>query len=159
MTDRAVAVRTAVFPRDTATVSRLAAAYHSQTESEKVVRALTDGDAPLPERYAREIAEPATAFHGRRVVIASVGDDDCGMVVVAATPTGTDVSRLWTTPDARGHGVGAALVTAAIDDAAVPVRLSVWEWREPAIRLYRRLGFEPVASWDDREKMVCLERR
>ncbi|WP_307486502.1 GNAT family N-acetyltransferase [Microbacterium trichothecenolyticum] len=75
------------------------------------------------------------------------------------SPTATDISRLWTTPRARGHGVGATLVAAAVDGAVPPVRLSVWDWREPATRLYRRFGFEPVPSWDDRARLVCLERR
>ncbi|MDQ1124760.1 GNAT family N-acetyltransferase [Microbacterium trichothecenolyticum] len=159
VTAPAVTVRTAVFPRDTDVVSALVGAYLRQTEREKVERGLTAADAPLPERYAREIAEPATAFRDSRVLIASVGAEDCGMVVVATSPTATDISRLWTTPRARGHGVGATLVAAAVDGAVPPVRLSVWDWREPATRLYRRFGFEPVPSWDDRAGLVCLERR
>ncbi|MDQ1136027.1 GNAT superfamily N-acetyltransferase [Microbacterium sp. SORGH_AS 1204] len=159
MTPGAVAVRTAVFPRDADVVSALVASYLRQTESEKAERGLAAADAPLPGHYAREIADPAAAFDRRRVLLAAVDGEDCGIVVVTTSPDATEVSRLWTTPTARGKGVGAALIAAAVEGAVTPVRLSVWEWRGDALRLYRRLSFAPVPSWDDREGLVCLERR
>jgi len=39
------------------------------------------------------------------------------------------------------------------------VLLSVWEWREPALRMYRTAGFGVVSSWDERPGLRCLELR
>ena len=60
--------------------------------------------------------------------------------------------------DARGRGVGSALTDTAIAATAGPLRLSVWDWRSAALRLYGSRGFERVASWDERPRMVCMER-
>ncbi len=52
---------------------------------------------------------------------------------------------LMVAKDARGHGVGRALLQAAVDwstDAAIrKLELHVFPWNEPAIRLYERFGF------------------
>lgn len=149
-------VRTAVFPDDHAIVSALVGAYLRRTEAEKAERGLVAEDTPLADRYAREIADPATAFAGRRVLIAEIDGVASGVVVVAASRTGTEISRLWTDPSARGRGVGTALLDAALEHAPRPVRLSVWRWREPAIALYRRRGFQIAPSWDDRPELLCL---
>lgn len=70
--------------------------------------------------------------------------------------------RLWTDPGLRGRGVASALLGAALAQAAEhgvhTVRLSVWEWRTGAIALYERLGFTVTRSWDERERLVCMER-
>jgi ribosomal protein S18 acetylase RimI-like enzyme len=54
------------------------------------------------------------------------------------------------------------VLDAALRDAedlgASAVRLSVWEWREGAVRLYGSRGFERVSSWDDRERLLCMVR-
>ncbi len=151
-------VRTAVFPRDAAAVSGLLGDYLRRTESEKAERGLATPGAALAARYAREIDDPAAAFAGNRVLVATVDGVDCGIVVVRISPVAVELSRLWTTPPARGRGVGSALLDTALADAVTPVRLSVWRWRDDAVRLYRRRGFTVVASWDDRPDLICLER-
>ncbi|MGX9900933.1 hypothetical protein ACW0JT_15655 [Arthrobacter sp. SA17] len=45
----------------------------------------------------------------------------------------------------------------AEDFPSQAVRLTVWPWREPALRSYRRLGFVDVQSWDSRSGLVCME--
>jgi len=152
-----VTIREAVFPRDAAAVSALVGAYLRQTEAEKGERGLA-ADI-FPERYAREIYDPAAAFAGRHALIATVDGADVGLVVSSTVPEGTELSRVWTDPRARGRGVGTALLTAALNGAVRPVRLSVWDWREPAVRMYRAAGFEVVPSWDDRPGLMCLELR
>jgi GNAT superfamily N-acetyltransferase len=151
-------VRLAEFPRDRTAVARLLSAYLRATEAEKAQHGLVAADAPLPDRYAREIANPEEALAGRCVLIATRDGADCGVVVVSKASEAAEISRFWTTPTVRGRGVGAALLRAAVNHAGRPVRLSVWSWRDPAIRLYRRHGFEVVPPWDDRPDLVCLER-
>lgn len=153
-----VVVRTARFPRDAAAVAALVGEYLHRTELEKAERGLVASGAPLPARYAREIDAPAKAFVAARVLLASVDGVDSGVVVVRATPRATELSRFWTAPSARGRGVGSALLDAALSGTDTPVRLSVWRWRDDAVRLYRGRGFEVVASWDDRADLLCLER-
>jgi len=137
-------------------LSALLEAYHLQTESEKGV-AVADA-SELPDRYRAEVSDPRTAFAGDTVLLALAGDVAVGCLVVA----GSEIKRLWTNPDARGHGVATALLDAALAFAAESgvdtVRLSVWQWRTGAISLYERLGFTVTDSWDARDELVCMER-
>lgn len=151
-------VRTAVFPRDAAAVSALIGDYLRRTESEKAERGFASPGAPLAARYVREIEDPVRAFAADRVLIAALDGVDCGIVVVHTSPEGAELSRFWTSPAARGRGVGSALLDAALSDTATRVRLSVWRWRDDPVRLYLRRGFEVVASWDNRPDLLCLER-
>lgn len=148
-------VRPALFPRDAETVGALVGGYLRQTEAEKGERGLAE--ETFPERYGREIHDPETAFDGRVVLVAALDGEDVGLIVSTATASGTELSRFWTDPRGRGRGVGSALLTAALRTVARPVRLSVWEWREPALRMYRAAGFDIVPSWDGRPGLVCLE--
>ena len=73
---------------------------------------------------------------------------DVGLAVVAPTSDDPSVAGLysvWVAPDARGHGVGAALVAAAFEHAkaagARRVVLDVGVANGPARRLYERAGF------------------
>ena len=76
-----------------------------------------------------------------------------------------DLLRVIVHPDARGQGVGASLTRAGLDwGAAVGARRMLLEVRpdnEPAVTLYRRLGFEPVSTrrnyyGPDRHALVML---
>ncbi|MFD7323048.1 hypothetical protein ACFV9D_18455 [Streptomyces sp. NPDC059875] len=46
----------------------------------------------------------------------------------------------------------------ATSAGAHTVRLSVRLWREHALALNRKLGFDTVAPWDDRPGLLCLEK-
>ncbi|GEC76270.1 GNAT family N-acetyltransferase [Microbacterium maritypicum] len=140
-------------------------AYLQQTELEKSLQehgAAPDPVPPLPERYLREVEDPAAAYAAHRVRVALLGARVVGVVVLSVRDEVAEVKRLWAEPAARGRGVGSALLDAALDDAAVlgavQVRLSVWDWRDGPVRLYESRGFERVPSWDDRERLVCMVR-
>lgn len=152
-----VDIREASFPEDEASVSALLGDYLRQTEAEKGDHGLAPRAGVLPDRYAREISDPKKSLAGMRVLVASVDSADCGIIVVTRTAGASEVKRFWTTPPARGHGVGSALIREALRDASRPVRLSVWDWREPAILLYRKLGFSPAAPWDARDRLLFFE--
>ncbi|MGM1018457.1 MAG: GNAT family N-acetyltransferase [Actinomycetota bacterium] len=154
----AIVVREATFPHDSASVSALLDDYLRQTEAEKAERGLAPRVSTLPDRYLREVTHPAESLNGTRVFVARVEGEDCGIAVVSMSTSGaSEVKRFWTTPPARGRGVGTALMREAIRVAGRPVRLSVWDWREPAIRMYQNLGFVNAEPWDDREGLLCFE--
>lgn len=135
----------------------LITAYHLATESEKGAPVAAPAD--LPDRYRAEVADPASAFRDDVVLLASVAATPAGCVVVTRTGDEVELKRLWVDPAHRGHGIAAALVRAAIDEAGSrPVRLSVWHWRTPAVALYQRMGFATVDPWDPRPGLVCLRR-
>ncbi|MDQ0835541.1 ribosomal protein S18 acetylase RimI-like enzyme [Streptomyces achromogenes] len=139
----------------------LLAAYHLRTEAEKGA-AVADVDA-LPERYRREIADPRTVFAADVVLVAVIGDAAVGcLVVTAPVDGGSEIKRLWTDPAVRGRGVASGLLRAALAHAAENgvgvLRLSVWAWRTGAVALYERFGFAVTESWDERDRLVCMER-
>jgi ribosomal protein S18 acetylase RimI-like enzyme len=145
-------------------VQQLLAAYLLETECEKAVRGLASAanKGVLPPRYQAEVDDPETVLAGSSVLTASTGSEVQGVVVVTRPHAGVcKIKRLWVDPNARGAGVGTVLLESAISAAkesgAAVLRLTVWAWRESAIRAYRKLGFQEVESWDERIGLVCME--
>ncbi|GGY08114.1 GNAT family N-acetyltransferase [Streptomyces minutiscleroticus] len=141
--------------------AELLEAYHLQTQAEK--GETVAGVDELPNRYRAEILDPRVAFADDVVLLALSGDTAVGCLVVTAPVNGrSELKRLWTAPAFRGSGVASGLVGAALAHAAESgvsaVRLSVWRWRAGAIALYERLGFTVTESWDERDRLVCMER-
>jgi GNAT superfamily N-acetyltransferase len=70
---------------------------------------------------------------------------------------------LYVTEAARGRGVGAALVEAALDRARERgcrrVELDTSEANEDALRLYERMGFSPSSKSDPPARDLFLGRR
>lgn len=156
-----VQVRTARLadPDDASLVSRLLADYLVATEREKGSR--LGGASALPERYQREVLMPREELARCHVLLGLVQGRPAGIVVLTpAQQRRCELKRLWTIPESRGVGVADALLTAALDLARDrhdhEVRLSVWRWREGAIRLYERRGFREVPSWESRPELVCM---
>jgi ribosomal protein S18 acetylase RimI-like enzyme len=105
--------------------------------------------APTREALARIVADPATTLF-----VARDGDHVVGMLTLALFEIPTGV-RAWIEDvvvdgAARGQGVAAQLVQAALDRAesagARTVDLTSRPDREAANRLYRRMGFEARAT-------------
>jgi ribosomal-protein-alanine N-acetyltransferase len=85
-------------------------------------------------------------------LVADGGEQVVGYVVSNVVPNhGRDIGHvkdLAVHPDARGRGVGRtllkrAIVSLSIDGAAL-VKLEVRESNDPALSLYRDVGFEPM---------------
>ena len=137
------------------------------------VRAATEVDDGLVEAFSRLIPQlsslstPPTAAELLSIIdnpnsvlfIAELaGDDDVRSVVGSLTlafyriPTGLKawIEDVIVGESARGIGVGEALNVAAIDESrqrgAKNVSLTSRSSREPANRLYQRLGFEPYET-------------
>lgn len=140
-------------------------AYLEQTGLEKnqhIPSPVRDTAALLPDRYLREVEDPALAYAEHRVLVAQLDGSVVGVVVLSERDGIAEIKRLWAVPAVRGRGVGSALLDAALRGAvglgAREVRLSVWDWREGAVRLYESRGFERVPSWDERERLICMVR-
>lgn len=87
------------------------------------------------------------------------GGEPIGVLLLTEMPewASLDVSYVGVVPEARGRGVGRAIMVRALREAAFSgigrVTLSVDARNEPAWRLYRQLGFE---AQDEREVYLAL---
>jgi GNAT superfamily N-acetyltransferase len=139
------------------------------------IRPATPEDVPLVLRFVRELAEyerepdavEATEpmlhealFGARRVAEALIAEADgaaAGFAVFFhnfSTWTGKPgiyLEDLYVTPDARGAGVGKALLQhlagLAIDRGCARFEWAVLDWNTPAIDFYRAMGALPQDEW------------
>jgi GNAT superfamily N-acetyltransferase len=89
---------------------------------------------------------------GQHHIQARIGDDPVGSVGLFADPDEDDdtltLVAMYVAPRARGRGVADLLVGAVLEEALARGRrrvvLEVTSNNEPALRLYRRRGFEPT---------------
>jgi GNAT superfamily N-acetyltransferase len=95
-----------------------------------------DGDYQAQLRFA----ESQEAILGRRGIRAFMVHD-AGFTTLAA---GAEIDQLYVTPEARGEGIGAALLSAALRAGASEVSWVVADDEGRARALYERLGFETV---------------
>lgn len=145
--------------RDDDAVGRLIGAYLAQTEREKAIYLGTGTVEGLPEHYRVEVDDPQHAYANAMVYVAALNASIVGVVVVQQNSGTREIKRVWVDPSARGQRVGSALLDAALCLDDVPLRLTVWDWRDDAIRLYRKRGFTSVPSWETRPRLLCMERQ
>jgi GNAT superfamily N-acetyltransferase len=156
-----VTVRRANLPgADRDHVARLVGAYLWQTEREKAdhLGLALPRDGQLPRSYQAEIARPERAFADAVVFLAELNGAPVGVAVAKPEAGATEIKRLWADPQVRGRGVGSALIDAVLHATPGAVRLTVWNWRTQAQRLYRSRRFTVVPSWDPRPDLVCMLR-
>jgi GNAT superfamily N-acetyltransferase len=115
-------------------------------------------DEELPAGYKAEEVDPESAFGNASVFLAEIDAVAVGVAIARNVGAATEIKRLWADPQVRGRGIGAALLDAVLQESPGVVRLSVWDWRTPATRLYESRGFVTVPSWDGRPRLVCMER-
>jgi putative acetyltransferase len=146
---------------DAGPVGRLVGAYLRQTEREKAVNLQIPPlgqDEELPAGYKVEEEDPQSAFGNASVFLAEIDAVAVGVAIARKVGAATEIKRLWADPQVRGQGIGSALLDAVLQESPGVVRLSVWDWRTPATRLYESRGFVTVPSWDGRPRLVCMER-
>ncbi|MFC5511918.1 GNAT family N-acetyltransferase [Massilia jejuensis] len=123
--------------------------------------------AQAPEAFASTLAEEEArgdhdwawrlalgATSGRELpLVAEAGGAGAGLAWAkadAADPSLARLYQLWVAPEARGHGVGAALLAAALDWArarnALAMELGVVCGNDAARRLYARAGFREAGE-------------
>ena len=82
----------------------------------------------------------------------------------ALSATVCEIKRLYVTPEARGTGLGAALVSSIVEAAALrgyqQMNLDTLPHMHNAIQLYRRFGFEDIAPYGNHPYpgTICLGR-
>jgi GNAT superfamily N-acetyltransferase len=141
----------------------------------RAIRAATPADAPLMLRFVRELAEYERAADkvvateadlvaalaatppAMEAVIAEDGGAPLGFALFFhnySTWTGfrgVYLEDLYVTPEARGRGVGKALLAhvaaIAVERRCARFEWSVLDWNEPAIGFYRSLGAKPMDEW------------
>lgn len=140
---------------DAQEVARLIGDYLQATEAEKAAHRVATG-MTLPDQFAAEATDPATALEGDTVYVAEFSGQLIGVAVVHHA--GRELKRMWVDPVARSIGAGRALLDTAIESVDGPLRLSVWDWRTAAIALFNSRGFRDAEPWDDRVGLVCMIR-
>ena len=145
------------------------------TSSSAYIRAADPNDVPLVLQLIRELAEYermsgdvvateamlADALFGARpsaeVLIAMLDAEPVGFALffhnfsTFAGRRGVYLEDLYVRPEARGRGLGRALLQElariAIDRDCARLEWSVLDWNEPAIGFYRSLGAIAMDEW------------
>ena len=140
-----------------------------------LIRPATRADVPVILAFIRDLAEyerlphevvateaalDETLFGDRpaaEVRIATLGGEAVGFALFFHTYStflarrGLYLEDLFVRPDARGHGVGRALLAAlarlAVERGCGRLEWSVLDWNASAIGFYRALGAAPMDDW------------
>ncbi|HYI35119.1 MAG TPA: helix-turn-helix domain-containing GNAT family N-acetyltransferase [Thermoleophilaceae bacterium] len=135
--------------------------HPSHPDSERCLTAYRD---ELARRTGRDpaaslpVPEEAVQPPLGRTLVAYRGDTaiGCGALKGGKVP---EVKRLWVSAEARGVGLGWRLMEAlhaeAVDRGATRVRLDTNTALTEAVTLYRRLGYEEVAPYNDEPMSDC----
>jgi GNAT superfamily N-acetyltransferase len=99
------------------------------------------------------------------LLVARKDDEVLGCIALKRlAPQVAEIKRLYVVPQGRGFGVGKALVTAILGEAARlgyrEIKLDTLPHMAPAIVLYRSFGFEPIAPYGSfpYTDLICLGR-
>lgn len=138
-----------------------------------VARPLTDALAvELRERYGEDGAggepEPSVfaAPDGHFVVAFDNGRPVACGGLARYDERGGEIRRMYVDPEARGRGLGRAVLI-ALEDAAralgyEALRLETGDRQPEALRLYASAGFEPSPTYgpyEDDPRSVCFQKR
>lgn len=125
-----------------------------------LIRALAEYEKLAHECHADEEALGEHLFGARPFVEALVAEDEGEAVGFALffhnystflTRPGIYLEDLFVRPEARGRGIGRALLSRlaalAVERGCGRLEWSVLDWNRPAIGFYRRLGARPMEEW------------
>jgi GNAT superfamily N-acetyltransferase len=155
--------------------ARLAPDNQFMTRAKIDIRMARETDIPLILHFIQSLAEyerlrescvateeqlQATLFGdnpGAEVIIASIDDEPMGFALffhnysTFLAQRGIYLEDLFVKPEARGHGVGYALLSAlariAIERDCGRLEWAVLDWNQLAIDFYKRIGAHPLDDW------------
>ncbi|MCS6892503.1 MAG: GNAT family N-acetyltransferase [Rhodovarius sp.] len=141
-------IRQAAGAADIAAVGQLFRDYLAELGEDLSYQGVAEELAGLPGAYA----PPRGAL-----LIARAQEDGQALGCVALRPLFPpgvcEMKRLHVTPAARGRGIGRALVAAVLAAARQAGYAEIWldtlQRLEPALGLYRAMGFRPIAPYND----------
>ncbi len=99
----------------------------------------------LAQQHAAQHAHYQQHYQGMEALIVERGDTAVGRLYLYELPGDLRIVDISLLPEARGHGIGGAILRDLLADAAkrgIGVSIHV-ERNNPARSLYARLGFEP----------------
>lgn len=102
----------------------------------------------VAQQFAAQSAHYAKHYDGLSADVVLVGGEPAGRLLVARWPAEIRIVDIALLPAFRGAGAGTRLLTGLIGEAraaGLPLTIHV-ERMNPAMRLYERLGFRPVAD-------------
>ena len=104
------------------------------------------GEAPVDKLARRAAFESSIRRDDAQIVVADDHGEIVGHLWIGLAAYGVADVGMMVAADARGQGVGSALLAAAVDWArgvgAHKIALQVWPHNEAALALYRKFGFE-----------------
>ena len=105
----------------------------------------------MQEIYDRDGFVPEATWLAQYVGAGAHKIEPCGTIqAIRVSRTRANIQNIGVTPFHRGRGVGAALIVAAIAGlqhvGVTRVALEVTAVNEPAVRLYRKLGFRTTKT-------------
>lgn len=142
-----VSIRPVRQGEDLAAIADLFRAYAASLDVDLCFQGFAAELAGLPGKYAPPQGE---LFLARDAAGVAIG---CAAFRPLQEEGIAEMKRLYVTPEGRGQGLGRFLAQAVIDGAARAgygeICLDTLPSMEPAIALYRSLGFEPMKSYYD----------
>jgi GNAT superfamily N-acetyltransferase len=137
-------VAEARWPEDHDTVLALFRAYIEELDVDLAFQDVAAEFASLPGKYARP----------EGLVLLARSNEGEAVGCVAYRPFGAGVSemkRLYVQPVWRGHGAGRVLCERLLAEAKAAgyrrMLLDTGDWLQPALTLYRGLGFAPIPAY------------
>ena len=136
-------------------------AYDWRSYKNLRLRALQESPDAFGSTYAHESTRDDPAWKERVATVTSVSSAQAflgihkevvhGLIWCKASDADhelVEIFQMWVAPEARGLGIGRALLETAVawaeNRGAVRVRLGVTIADSPAMQLYKTSGFEPV---------------
>lgn len=142
-------------PDDLADAAALFRAYAAALDIDLGIQGFEQELAELPGAYAPP--------QGALLLARGEGGPALGCAALRPLDQSTcEMKRLYVRPEARGTGLGRALVAAVLGQAAAlgyrEVKLDTLPQLKKAIALYRSFGFEPVPPYGDHpyEGTICF---
>jgi RimJ/RimL family protein N-acetyltransferase len=103
----------------------------------------------MRHQFEAQILGYRSAFPDARFDIVMRDGEPIGRIIVDRPGTHLHIVDQAIVPRWRGQGIGSSIMRALMHeaaDAAIPLRLKVVPTNAAALRLYRRLGFRPIAE-------------